>query len=67
MLYQLSYSHHANAPTNDSQIHASPVDWDPRSVLNEIMAGAGRRQSCAAIPLAASTSGPGGGTKTVRR
>ena len=70
MLYQLSYSHHAAAPgitrragrrTNDSHITARRVDGFPAPAAVTVA------QSSAAIALAASTSGPGCGTKTVRR
>ena len=69
MLYQLSYSHHAAAArpiapgrvrTNDSHTSRAASSGFPA-------AGRRRGQSSAAIALAVSTSGPGSGTKTVRR
>lgn len=66
-LYQLSYGHHADparqkisgeVPNNDSHTRAGGVEWVPTRP---------RGYRAAAIPLAVSTSGPGSGTKIVRR
>jgi hypothetical protein len=69
VLCQLSYSHHASdtrsvAPgvvrTNNSPTTAHGVQRVPRRAGDP-------GQSSAAMPLAVSTSGPGSGTKMVRR
>ncbi len=65
MLYQLSYDHHARTVSNPVVPHhhsgtaGARVEW---------VAVRGRvTYNSAAIAFAASTSGPGSGTKTVRR
>ncbi len=63
MLYQLSYSHHAHAPHHDSHTAAGCVERDTRDTQKMGCAAA----TSAATAFAASTSRPGGGTKTVRR
>lgn len=59
MLYQLSYDHHAH--------RANPVLRDNHSHTTGGAVERVRGYSPAAIAFAASTSGPGCGTKTVRR
>jgi hypothetical protein len=64
VLYQLSYDHHLRLAVLD---HHSGT---PRGVVERVTGAPGDPYSpisSAAIALAASTSGPGSGTKTVRR
>jgi hypothetical protein len=65
VLYQLSYNHHANALTNDE---CRVMIAEIRTALSPGTQPIGRAALIsAAIAFAASTSGPGPGTKIVFR